>query len=131
MNSLRGTLLGVLRKYPLVRLCLVFGSAASGKPVRLSDLDIAVAAHEPLTPEMRLELQESFSEATSRPVDLVDLTADTGPIQKQALTKGVVVLNEDKPLYACLISRMWFTEADMMPYYRRVLRERRERFLHG
>jgi len=80
---------------------------------------------------MRLALIEAFSSATNREVDLVDLLADAGPILRNALSTGVVVQNADKLLYAKIISRMLFLEADVMPYHYRILRERRERFLNG
>jgi hypothetical protein len=57
--------------------------------------------------------------------------AETGPILKQALSKGIIVRSNDKPSYARLISRRLFAEADMMPNYNRILRERRERFVNG
>jgi predicted nucleotidyltransferase len=131
MENLREILRTTLRQYPSVRLCLVFGSTAAGKSAAGSDLDIAIAAEEPLPPETRLEVMEAISSAIDREVDLIDLMAETGPILKQALSKGVVVQNSDKLLYARLISRMLFAEADMMPYYHRILRERRERFING
>jgi predicted nucleotidyltransferase len=131
MENLREILRTTLNRYPCVRLCLVFGSTATGKSTAGSDLDVAVAAEEPLSPETRLEVLEALSSATNREVDLVDLMAETGPILKQALSKGLIVQNNDKLLYARLISRMLLAEADMMPYYHRILRERRERFING
>ena len=131
MADLHEILRSALKEYPFIRLCLVFGSTAAGKTTAASDLDVAVAAEEPLPPETRLQVLEALSTATNREVDLIDLTAETGPILKQALSKGVVVQNNDKLLYARLISRMLFAEADMMPYYHRILRERRERFFNG
>lgn len=131
MDPLHETLRKVLANHPSVRLCTVFGSTAAGKAAKGSDLDLAIAAAEPLTAEERLELLEALSAATGRTVDLIDLMTESGPILKQALSKGVIVQNSDKLLYARLMSRMLFAEADMMPYYHRILRERRERFLHG
>jgi uncharacterized protein len=131
MDALHEILRAALKEYPFIRLCLVFGSMASGKATPESDLDIGVAAEEALAPETRLEILEALSAAAGRAVDLIDLTAEMGPVLKQALTKGVIVQNHDKLLYARLISRMLFAEADMMPYYRRILKERRERFING
>jgi len=131
MEQIKKVLRGVLSHFPDVRLCIVFGSAASGKASPASDLDVAVAATEPLSAGRRLELIEALSAAAAREIDLIDLMAATGTILKQALSKGAVVLNRDKGLYAGLISRMLFNQADMMPYYDRILRERRKRFLNG
>jgi predicted nucleotidyltransferase len=121
----------VLNHHPYICLCILFGSTVSGKSNSGSDLDIAVASEQPLSAETRLALVEAFSSAVGREVDLVDLAADSGHILRQALSKGIVIKNTDRPLYARLISRMLFAEADMMPYHDRILRERRARFLNG
>ena len=131
MDPLVDTLRKVLGSYPSVRLCILFGSTASGSATSESDMDVAVAAAGESTAEERLELLEAFAAATGRAVDLIDLMTASGPILKQALSKGVIVQNSDKLLYAGLMSRMLFAEADMMPYYHRILMERRERFLSG
>lgn len=131
MESFRELLQSVLNQNQDIELCIVFGSIAAGRAVPDSDLDIAVAGKQPLTGARCLELIETFSAATGRAIDLVDLMAATGLILKQALSTGVVVQNRDKNLYAYLISRMHFNQADMMPYYERTLRERRRRFLNG
>ena len=131
MEQIKEILRGVLSRFPDIRLCIIFGSAASGKGSPASDLDVAVAATEALSADRRLELIEALSAASTREIDLIDLMAAAGPILGQALSKGVVVQNRDKGLYAGLISRMLFNQADMMPYYDRILRERRKRFLNG
>lgn len=131
MRSLDDKLRAVLRLHPEIHLCLLFGSQASGSSESGSDVDIAVAGTQALSSDMRLALVEAFSTATNREVDLVDLLADSGPILRNALSRGVVVQNTDKLLYAKIISRMLFLEADVMPYHYRILRERRERFLNG
>ena len=120
-----------MNNYESVRLCLVFGSTASGKAVSKSDVDVAVAAAEPLSVDTRMELMEALSLALKRPVDLVDLTTASGPILRVALSKGRVLKNQDKLLYARLISRMLFNQTDMMPYYNRILKERRRRYFDG
>lgn len=121
----------VLRNYPEVKLCIVFGSVATGRASAGSDLDIAVAGDRALTEEQYLNLCDAFSSATPRMVDLLDLMTANGEILKQALSQGVLVQNLDKGLYARLIIRMLYNQADWMPYHYRILRERRERFLSG
>jgi predicted nucleotidyltransferase len=121
----------VLDRYPSVLLCIVFGSAISGKSSAASDIDIAISEAQPLEPDLRLDMMEAFASALGREVDLVDLMADRGLILQQAMCTGKIVRNKDKSLYANLISRMLLSQADMMPYYDRILRERRERFLNG
>ncbi len=131
MEGLRLKIRRVLSRFPDVKLCILFGSTALGKASNRSDVDIAVAGDKALAPDTCLELLEALSVATGREIDLVDLTVSWGPILAQALSKGIVIQNLDTALYAGLISRMLFNQADMMPYYDRILRERRERFLNG
>jgi predicted nucleotidyltransferase len=130
MDMLQESIRKALQHRPDIKLCIVFGSLAAGKASIDSDLDIAVAADQPLSSDLYLELLEEFASATNREIDLVDLMTATGPISKQALSTGVVVQNLDKNLYARLISRMLFNEADMMPYYERTLQELRKLFIN-
>ncbi len=130
MDKIQDPIRKVLNRHPKVKLCIVFGSVAAGKASSESDLDIAVAAEQPLSADEYLALVEEFSTETNRRIDLVDLAAATIPISKQVLSTGVLVQNHDKDLYARLISRMLFDQADMMPYYDRILRERRRRFIN-
>ena len=131
MEKLQKLLRNTLIHFKEVKVCIVFGSVAAGKASPRSDLDIAVAGEQPLSEDVFLKLMEAFSESANRDIDLIDLMAVSGPILKKALTTGRIILNRDKTLYASLMSRMLFNEADMMPYYHRTLRERRRRFLNG
>ena len=130
MKNLQVLIRRALAQYPDIKLCIVFGSVAAGNSSDHSDLDIAIAADQPISTDKYLELIEQFSSATSRDIDLIDLMTATGPILRQALSGGQIVQNHDKSLYARLISRMLFNQADMMPYHERILRERRERFIN-
>jgi predicted nucleotidyltransferase len=131
METIKEPIRSVLQRHQDIKLCIVFGSIAAGKASSKSDLDIAVAGEQPLDGDKFLELTAEFSAATNREIDLLDLMTATGLILKQALSTGQIVQNHNKSLYAKLISQMLFNEADMMPYYHRILRERRKRFLNG
>ena len=131
MTTLQETVRRVLDSFPDIEICILFCSASSGKATPDSDLDLAVAADRPLTAERRLELTQALSSVSNRSIDLIDLMADSGLVLRQALSKGVLVRNSNKNPYARIISRMLFDHADMSPYYNRILRERRMRFLNG
>jgi len=131
MDKLRATIMEVLNRFGEIELCIVFGSVPAGKASVKSDLDIAIAGKHSFNEEKYLEFAAAVAEATGREIDLIDLNTATGPILKKALSTGVVISNRDKNLYARLISRMLFNEADMMPYFYRTLEERRKRFLNG
>ncbi len=120
----------VLEDYPQIQLAVLFGSAAHDRLTDRSDIDIAVAAQSSLSLDIRIELADRLTQALHREVDLIDLQSVSGTILEQSLCHGRLVLKQDPILYAELIKRLWFNQADMMPYTRRILAERRRRFLY-
>ena len=114
-----------------VLLAIVYGSTAEGILRPDSDVDIAVYYGAPLDAEGKISLVEKLADAAGREVDLVDLHSAHGTLIRQILTKGRVIVKRDASVYELLLKRMVFEEEDYMPYYRRLLRERRERFIHG
>jgi predicted nucleotidyltransferase len=122
-------ILRVLDGFPEVRFCTLFGSAVHGRITARSDVDIAVAEKQIMPVETRMRLSLTLSAALSREIDLIDLHAVSGAILEEALCNARVVKNSDHVLYASLLKRMWFDQADMMPYVRRMLEERIARWL--
>ncbi len=121
----------VLEAYPQIQFATLFGSAARDQLTERSDIDIAVAAQTALSLDNRIELADRLTQALHREVDLIDLQSVSGTILEQSLCHGRLVFKKDAVLYAELIKRLWFSQADMMPYTRRILAERRRRFLHA
>ena len=114
----------VLARYPEIRLAILFGSMATGRANRDSDVDLAVGAERPLKADEKMALMAELAEATGRPIDLIDLHVVGEPLLGQIVKRGRRVLGTDER-YAELIKRHLFEEADFMPYYRRMLGERR------
>lgn len=98
-----------------IAVAFVFGSFARDRVRDDSDLDIAVAGSQPLTPQRKLDLIDALALAFGRPVDLVDLQAAGPLVFRQALTTGVCVLKRDTRLYAELLRRLWYDHADLLP----------------
>lgn len=119
----------VLRTQPKICLAVLFGSLGRARGRSDSDLDIAVAAAEPLSADEKMDLIGRLAQGFGRPVDVVDLQAAAGPILAQALTTGRVIHCTDHTLYAELIKRVLFDEADMRPYRDRILAERRRAWI--
>jgi predicted nucleotidyltransferase len=128
---MKTAILHVLEQFPEVKIAYVFGSAARGQLTSTSDIDVAVAAETKLPLETRLAMAMQLSKALHRKVDLVDLQDVAGEILQQSLCQGIKLLQKDAGVYARLLLRLWFDQADLMPYRRRILAERRRRFLHG
>ena len=111
--------------FPAIKLAILFGSCRYQHEHSDSDLDIAVAMARPLSPSEKMELIEALAKFCGRPIDLIDLQTAGGLILHRALTTGRVVRCTDRTLYAEIIKKMLFNQADLMPYRRRILAERR------
>ena len=119
----------VMTRHPSVILVILFGSMAKDRARNDSDLDIAVAVSTPLTSQTHIAIIEDLALAIGRPVDLIDLDRTHNPLLQQILIKGRRVLCHDRTRYAELILRMVYEEADVMPYYRRILSDRRQAWI--
>ncbi|MEK6786131.1 MAG: nucleotidyltransferase domain-containing protein [Nitrospirota bacterium] len=119
----------VMARHPSVSLAILFGSMAKDRARNDSDLDIAVASSSPLTAQTHIALIEDLALVVGRPVDLIDLDRIHNPLLQQILTKGRRVLCQDRTRYAELLLRMVYEEADVMPYYRRILSDRRQAWI--
>lgn len=119
----------VLAGHPSIVLAILFGSLAKDRARSDSDLDLAVATSTPLTSHAHIALIEDLALALGRPVDLIDLDQAHNPLLQQILTKGRKIVCHDRTRYAELILRMVYEEADVMPYYRRILSDRRQAWI--
>lgn len=120
----------VLHNFPFVSLAILFGSLAKNQATFSSDLDLAVQAQRVLTLADKMRLIETLAQQFDRPVDLVDLREVGEPLLGQIITKGRRILGNDTD-YGQLIARHLYEEADFMPYRRRILQERRERWIRS
>ena len=124
----------ILLQQPDIEFACVFGSVVEGRPTPTSDIDVAVAAQEPIAPRRRLTLNDEITTATGRPVDLVDLVDlhTSGPLLlTRALTRGKRIVMRASAVLARLMVKMWYLKADLMPLLRMIQDKRRKRFLHG
>lgn len=131
LHDIKNKILSVINQYPMLELCFIFGSFAKGRITKDSDIDIAVASEKKIDYELIAEIETKLDAILHCDIDLIDLQAVSGMILKKAISKGIPVMIKDKQLYADIIKRMLYNQADMMPYYTRILKQRREKFLHG
>ncbi len=128
MSAIDRQIMPVLVRHPKIRLAILFGSLALGGERPDSDLDLAVDAGAELGVEDKIVLMGQLADATGRPVDLVDLRTAGEPLLGQIVVHGRRLIGSDEA-YAELIRRHLFDEADFMPYYRRILAERRQAWI--
>ena len=105
----------LLHKHEDIGVAFLFGSTGSGTQKVDSDLDVGVAGPAPLSPEKKFALIEELGHASGRPVDLIDLRTAGPVILTRVLTQGVCIFKKDTDLYAHLLKKMWYANADLMP----------------
>lgn len=130
-NNIDETIRTVLAEDAGLQVVLLHGSQASGKARSGSDVDIAVLYDHKLKYDERVALSIRLEDALKKPIDLIDLHTLDGMILKKVLTKGKVLIGKGSESLERLLIRMIYNQEDMMPYYNRVLEERRDRFVHG
>ncbi len=124
MSDIDEDVRAVLARHPEIRLAILFGSMATGRANRDSDVDLAVARERALAADEKMALMSELAEATGRTIDLIDLHSVGILLLGQIVKRGRRILGTDER-YAELMKRYLFEEADFMPYYRRILSERR------
>lgn len=131
MNTPADELADVLAAHPDVQLGFLFGSVAQGTPRPDSDLDVAVMGTVPLEAGPKKKLMETLAQRIGRPVDLVDLQTARGVIVRKVLQTGTRIYDDDPDhrLFAALLTRHAFYQADFAPYRRRLLAERRRAWI--
>ncbi len=128
MTTIETLIQATLARHSEIVLAILFGSMATGDGHRESDVDLAIDAGQPLGVKAKMTLMAEIAECTGRPVDLIDLRTIGEPLLGQILKHGKRLMGQDG-IYAELIKRHLFDEADFMPYYRGILRERRNAWI--
>ena len=118
----------VLERFPEVQCCFLLGSAAAGTLRPDSDIDLAVACRELMTPEAKMALLEALAAALPREIDLTDLRAVSGTYLRHALS-GKLLLCRDVSVKAELMTAMVYDQEDFQPLRRRMMDARRERVM--
>ena len=113
-----------------VLYAVAFGSTARGAARFDSDVDVAILADRRLTSERRCSLIELVASITGRSVDLVDLRAAGVALLRSALREGRELVRKDEAAYGRLVARMVADAEDLLPLQQRLLKERRERWIH-
>lgn len=127
LAALKKRIAQVLEGHDNILFPCLYGSAAQGRMGPRSDVDIALAGEDPLSLDQRLTLMSELSLSLGREVDLLDLQSAEGLIFNKAIAGCQVVLNRKPDLYAAFMRILWYSEADWMPYYRRIVEAQNRR----
>jgi len=107
-----------------IKQAILFGSLARGEARDDSDVDLAVALDHVLDADEKMRMVENLALVTGRTVDLIDLKVVGEPLLGQILQHGKQLVG-DELMYAELLRRHMFEQADFMPYRQRILDVRR------
>lgn len=121
--------LNFLKDIKMLKLAIVFGSAASETLRADSDLDIAVHAGQPLNSDQIQSLVNEISMATGRPVDLIDLSRTHGVLLRQILHRGRLLFCRDTTLLGDLTSQLLAWQEDFEPTLNAMLKARINRLI--
>ena len=92
----REAILTVIRRaVPKLEAVYLFGSQVTGRVHRESDIDVAILAGAPISPEVRLEVLEDLSVQLRSDVDLVDLRSASTVMQTQVVSTGAVLFERE------------------------------------
>lgn len=116
------------QKHLAVGVIGYFGSYAKNTARPDSDVDICIATDRPLAAETKLQYLSELTLLLTKEVDLLDLHSANGVILKEALHTAKWI-RKDPATFAQILKRMLFEQADFQPYYQRMLKGKRERFL--
>lgn len=111
-----------------VRQAIVFGSTATGTARSDSDLDIAIDLGRRMSTADKIALIRALAQVNGRPVDVADLHTIGEPLLGQVLKHGKSLIHNSED-HADLLRRHVFDSEDFLPYVRRMLHERRQRWI--
>jgi predicted nucleotidyltransferase len=131
MEEIQQTIKELLSSEESIRLCILYGSAASGRLHKESDIDIALAGDVQFSREHLADLQLALSSRPGYEVDIADMKNLEGLILSEILRKGKVLIEKDTILYAEFIKKVNYYNEDVLPNIRMILKKRAKRIARG
>ncbi len=110
-----------------VRLCVLFGSQATGKTHPQSDVDLAIWPAIGVSPRMRLRWLGELETALDRDVSLVWISPTTDPLLGFEIVRhGVVIFEAEPDMWIKERLRLWHLYNDSLPFRRAELQKLHE-----
>lgn len=120
----------VLQRGGAVQAAYLLGTGARGTLRFDSDIDLGVASSNgPLGRSVLRRIAGETTGATGRPADVIDLRVASAPVLRAALIDGRRLFCLDRNLTFALLRRLVYETEDFLPYQRRLLEERRRRWI--
>ena len=112
-----------------IRLCVLFGSQATGQAHQRSDLDLAVWPVEPPSTPTRLGWLRELETMLNQEVSLVLVSADLDPVLGMEIVRqGQLIYEREPELWLHHRAQLWHAYNDSLPF-RRLARQRLREFV--
>ena len=113
-----------------LRLCVLFGSQATGKAHHNSDIDLAIWPNTFPTSQQKLDWINELTQLLNSEISLVLVSPNLDPVLGFEIMKhGQVIFERDSDLWQKEKNRLWHLYADSWPF-RRAARQRLHQFAH-
>ena len=100
-----------------IKLCVLFGSQATGQTHADSDVDVAIWSLEPPSAQMKLDWLHSLERLLDKPVSLVLVTADLDPVLGFEMVKnGRLIHEQTANLWSHHRAQLWHAYVDSWPF---------------
>lgn len=112
-----------------IRLCVLFGSQATGRSHAASDVDLAIWPAEPTSSVQKLQWVTELQNLLDTDVSLVVVSPDLDPVLGFEIVKNGRLLCQREPeLWLKERSRLWHAYNDSLPF-RRAAYKRLQQFI--
>jgi len=111
-----------------ISLAILYGSAASDRLSRHSDVDLAVSSAQGLSAETCLSISLALTRKLDREVSVIDMNKMHGVILQEVLTKGIIVKKNSQLMVRHVLRMQEFTE-DVLPYQKMAFEIQMGRYL--
>lgn len=111
-----------------MRLCVLFGSQATGKAHAQSDVDVAVWPAQPVSAATKLGWMRELQDLLEKDVSLVLVSPDLDPVLGfEIVRNGRLAFEREPGLWAHRQAQLWHAYNDSLPF-RRAAREELRHF---
>lgn len=111
-----------------VRVCVLFGSQATGQADAHSDVDLAIWPSGPPSTQTRLRWLRELEEMLGKAVSLVVVSADLEPVLGMEIVRhGQLIYEREPELWAHQRLQLWHAYNDSLPF-RRAARQQLHQF---
>jgi predicted nucleotidyltransferase len=110
-----------------VRLCVLFGSQATGQTHPRSDVDVAIWPAESLATATRLRWVSDLEILLEREVSMVVVSADLDPVLGMEIVRhGQLIYEREPELWLHHRAQLWHAYNDSLPFLRAARQRLRE-----